>query len=107
MATDRMTLKALLEKGLDGDLLREMLGFCAASAAAIEADATQTAQRSGAELGSGQPGHRLVVRAEVSVHTPVIEVPLPIRSREKLKKKALSPASSASAARGHWRSGNC
>ena len=58
MTIDRMTLKALLEKGSDDDLLREMIGFVAnrmmdvdveglTGASWNERSATRTNQRNG------------------------------------------------------------
>ena len=45
MTIDRMTLKALLEKGSDDDLLREMIGFVANRMMDMEVEGLTGGQR--------------------------------------------------------------
>ncbi len=64
MTDDMMTLRSLLEKGSDADLLREMIGFTAQRLMALEVQGlpgTASARRSGSTsataiaTGAGRP----------------------------------------------------
>ena len=68
-ANDMMTLRALLEKSSDADVLREMIGFTAERLMALEVESLTGRRSRRALAGSAHPPQRLP-RAELGDRAP-------------------------------------